>query len=64
MSWNLCYEDVALATQLVEFFEVVVADDFSAWRHFEVGTPLDEIMGECKSAKHLCTDGAQQILFD
>lgn len=46
--WTLFYKDSALSVRLFEFTEVVVADDFNAWRDFEPGRPIGSILVQCR----------------
>ena len=46
--WNLFYEDAALATRLLEFIEVIFADDYNCWRGYSAAKSNEEILAQCR----------------
>ena len=49
--WNFFYLDACLAVRVLDFIDVVFADDFNAWKIFSRGTGLIEMLAECEACQ-------------
>ena len=49
--WNLFYLDAFLAVRLLDFTDVVFADDFNAWKRFSGFADIEGLFAECRTCQ-------------